>query len=265
MKGLRNLGNTCYFNSALQCVLQIPPISNYAILNKYVGDCEFTREYFDLVRRMWIVKEPMTENPEKLMGIFRTRFPQFDNSDEHDCQEAFLHIIDLLEKEFPTLIKNSMYATMSHTTKCKSETSVISDNTCIHLLTPKRNGNTLADLIRSYHEWNVFSNYEDAKGVVHNAAASRTLFETLPRILVFSFAMYDSKKRVHIDMELTINGTKFVLFGTCVHRGIMNSGHYVAYTKHNDKWYLKDDEMATVVDTIPLHDYHYLVMYKHIK
>jgi len=264
MKGLRNLGNTCYFNSALQCILQIPPISNHAIMNKYTGKCEFTKEYFDLVKRMWLTKEPVSENPENLMRMFRTRYPQFDNGNEHDCQEAFLHIIDLLEREMPHLIKKSMYATMSHTTKCKSETSVISDSTCIHLLTPTTTRNTLSNLLKSYGGWNVFSDYEDAKGVVHNVAASQTQFETLPRILVFSFAMYNSKTKVHIDMDLTINGVKFVLFGTCIHRGAVNSGHYIAYTKHVDKWYLKDDDMSVLVDEVPLYDYHYMVLYKHI-
>jgi len=54
MKGLPNYGNTCYFNSALQCLLQIPQLSNYMILNTFQCEQEFTIEYQKIVKTFWL-------------------------------------------------------------------------------------------------------------------------------------------------------------------------------------------------------------------
>ena len=53
MKGIRNKGNTCYFNTALQCLLYIPALSNYMIRKPYAGECTFTRAYSDLIKVYW--------------------------------------------------------------------------------------------------------------------------------------------------------------------------------------------------------------------
>ncbi len=37
-KGMQNLGNTCYMNSALQCLLRMPEISAYFLANKHIAD-----------------------------------------------------------------------------------------------------------------------------------------------------------------------------------------------------------------------------------
>ena len=53
MKGFENFGETCYFNTALQCLMCIPVLTNHFIRYPYDGECTFTREYSKLVRIYW--------------------------------------------------------------------------------------------------------------------------------------------------------------------------------------------------------------------
>ena len=53
MKGIYNEGNTCYFASALQCLMQTPCLTNYILKNPYGGPREITKEYVNLVTLNW--------------------------------------------------------------------------------------------------------------------------------------------------------------------------------------------------------------------
>ena len=64
MKGFDNLKNTCYFNTSLQCLLQIPILSNHFLKNEYNGNCEFTDLYSKLVNIYWT-----TNNTTKVVNV----------------------------------------------------------------------------------------------------------------------------------------------------------------------------------------------------
>lgn len=46
---------------------------------------------------------------------------------------------------------------------------------------------------------------------------------------------------------LDAEDTQFELFAIIVHVGTLEQGHYLAYTKRNQKWYLFNDEEFYVV------------------
>ena len=232
MKGISNLGNTCYFSSILQCLLQIPQLSNYFLMKKYEGNCEFTREYQICVHKMWKHKE--TLNPHNLLTIFKKKYTQFDNRDQHDSQEAFLCIIDILGKSLSDFINKLFYGENIQETICKSGKSIKKEKFNIIILFPTKDCTHITNLLKNSQKWNGIKDYEDNDGKIWNAAATRTIATELPRILVISFRMYERKINIQLIEDIDFRDTQYTLFATSNHQGSVNGGHYIAFTKHKE-------------------------------
>ena len=271
MKGLVNLGNSCYFNSVLQCLLQVPQLSNYFIIKPYEGNCEFIKEYKNFVKNFWLNKNNTIENPVKLLKYFKEKNPDFDNPQQQDCQETLFLLLDMFEKD---IIEKIFYFDLIQETICKSEKSIYYEHTNIFMMYPQESGKTLHELITHNQQWNTLEDYKDSKNIVHNIATTRTMFWTPPRILVFSLKMYNNKIKSKIDEIFDLNpyihenskfknkDNQYYLFGMCSHMGSINGGHYISYTKHKEKWYIKDDESCNEVKNLKLEDHYYIIFYK---
>jgi ubiquitin C-terminal hydrolase len=102
--------------------------------------------------------------------------------------------------------------------------------------------------------WQAIENYEDDAGKVWNVAATRTIFEVFPEILILSTT---HKSTITVKEELA----NFQLFASCVHIGNQNGGHYVAFVRHKEKWYLLDD-LRCVETQFPETCGHCILFYK---
>ncbi|KAL1541002.1 ubiquitin-specific protease [Salvia divinorum] len=107
LTGLLNLGNTCFMNSAIQCLVHTPEFTRYfredyhQEINRQnplgmVG--ELALAFGDLLRKLWAPgRAPVAPRPFKAKLV---RFaPQFSGCSQHDSQELLAFLLDGLHED----------------------------------------------------------------------------------------------------------------------------------------------------------------------
>ena len=114
--GLANLGNTCYANSAIQCISYMPLLRAYLLSAQYKANGDLNKEnplgtggklleeFAELLRVMW-----MGKYGERSPTRFRTQLgkarSQFSGADQQDAQEFLNYILDMLHEDINKIKK----------------------------------------------------------------------------------------------------------------------------------------------------------------
>ena len=239
MRGLWNLGNTCYFNTAVQCLAHVPPLTKHLFEADLTGtNCDITKEYQKVVKQLFLKGKTDAVSPSDLFGAFKVRFPQFADHRQHDAQEVILHLIDVFEqslgKDFITDLFNGQETQVTSWSTGCSEIKSTFTTLLLDVSEPCR----LQDLITDRIEPISIENYKDDSGQTHEKASVQTRVTRWPKFTNFSFSMYDHKFPIEIPLEF--EGLK--LFACVSHQGHQNGGHYALLVRRFNKWYIKDDD-----------------------
>ncbi|XP_018492840.2 putative ubiquitin carboxyl-terminal hydrolase 11 [Raphanus sativus] len=107
LRGLHNLGNTCFMNTTLQCLAHTPPLVDY-FLKDFRDDInednplgrrgELATAVGELLRKLW-----SSEQKAVVPRPFKTKLdrfaPQFSGYNQHDCQEVLSFLLDGLHED----------------------------------------------------------------------------------------------------------------------------------------------------------------------
>ncbi|XP_074481650.1 ubiquitin carboxyl-terminal hydrolase 15 isoform X3 [Sebastes fasciatus] len=112
--GLSNLGNTCFMNSAVQCLSNIPPLTEYFLKDKFTEELnednplgmkgEIAKAYSELIKQLWSGKYSyVTPRPFKTqVGRFA---PQFSGYQQQDSHELLAFLLDGLHEDLNRIRK----------------------------------------------------------------------------------------------------------------------------------------------------------------
>ena len=114
--GLRNLGNTCYLNSALQALSNCPSITNFFIECSYFAKSDkhpcLSQHYMKLMQTIWSTNERNTSiAPIDVVQTIKYVNPMFKGYSQHDSQEFLLTLLDQLNEELKRLSTTTIQQT----------------------------------------------------------------------------------------------------------------------------------------------------------
>ncbi|GMY33513.1 ubiquitin carboxyl-terminal hydrolase 25 [Fagus crenata] len=102
--GLRNLGNSCYINSVLQCLTYTPPLANFCLKNQHSSLCDSTSDtdrkrdcpFCILERRIArsLSVDLTLDAPSKILSCLRIFADNFKSGRQEDAHEFLRYVID---------------------------------------------------------------------------------------------------------------------------------------------------------------------------
>ncbi|XP_074646893.1 ubiquitin carboxyl-terminal hydrolase 15-like isoform X2 [Tubulanus polymorphus] len=121
--GLSNLGNTCFMNSALQCLSNVTNLTSFFLSDHWKDELnydnplgmkgEIAKAYVELIRNMWSGKYSYTvpRNFKIAVGKFA---PQFSGYQQQDSQELMAFLLDGLHEDLNRIKKKPYIEQKDH-------------------------------------------------------------------------------------------------------------------------------------------------------
>ncbi len=113
--GLANLGNTCYMNSGLQCLLHVPELARYFLSGRYSSELNPTNPLGfngkvaqatgDLFNDVWSAKQYRSVRPTVFKQVIGKCNEQFAGFGQQDCQELLSFLLDGIHEDLNRQLK----------------------------------------------------------------------------------------------------------------------------------------------------------------
>jgi len=114
--GLRNIGNTCFMNSILQCVFATPPLTEYFFnvfpTEKKLRSTTLAQSYYELLQSVKASGGTSSVTPSDLKAAVSRTVSEFRGYGQQDAQEFMRFLLDRMHDELNRVRSKPPYREM---------------------------------------------------------------------------------------------------------------------------------------------------------
>lgn len=282
MTGLSNIGNTCYLNATLQCLVHIDELNIF--LNKHTPKSILLQEYNDI--RLMMLQGHQSITPtrfvkavhfvcnDKKMDLFTT-FAQYDLSEFlrfmmnefHESMKQNVQVtippkmspidkkcVEMMirnySKDFSFIIDQFYGISVSILETTKVESIIPESFFILDVPIPSSPTVSIYDCIQLYLQPESFE-WHDESTNTYIPATKKIQFWKLPNLLFVVFKRFNNSNHknnqmIDVPFTITLGTVSYQLICVCNHYGSVHGGHYSTIVR-KDTWIEIDDGSKTIV------------------
>jgi len=229
--GLNNLGNTCFMNSALQCLSNTVPLVQFLLSDRFKEDInetnplgtggQLTEEFSKLLKDIWTGNSNMVA-PREFKYKLERFAPQFQGYNQHDSQELLAFLLDGLHEDLNRIKKKPYVATIE--AEGRPDTEVAEESWKGHR---SRNDSFIVDWFQAQLKSTLICPIETCKKISVTFDPFMYLSLPLPikntRVITFTLVYLDTarlpvKYHIKINKYATINDLKTAISELVEHK-----------------------------------------------
>ncbi|CAF3345049.1 unnamed protein product [Rotaria sp. Silwood1] len=275
--GLINIGNTCFMNSAIQCLSNIPQLTEWAKKQQLSNhEATVTQAYTSLIKSIWS-GENASFTPYDIKNRVSQHAPIFSDYAQKDSHEFMNSLLNALHSEFiendlskeQSSIVTNLFAitTQSRVTclHCDMSDSLEEITYCLPLSLENESTVTLQTLLNDFlKEEQLDGQYYCSNCQDFQSAKQKTsLCQPLPPVIIvqlkrFTYDETNNKLNTLVEYPIdnwNVDGSDNALYdlvAVSMHVGHLQGGHYTTFACLNGlgPWYhFNDSNIEPIHDT----------------